>query len=97
MTRIHRRSMMVYSRLQAKFMGTQCNGDTHRYGTSIFMNTVVDVSESINNDNQILGAVKYSCVRHAKCSYCIENRTFEIFVVMHYNFLHGGSRSRCNI
>ena len=44
---------MIYGSLQAEFMETKYNSHIHGNGTSDFDNIVVDVSESINNNNQI--------------------------------------------
>ena len=46
--------MMIYGSLQAEFMETKHNGYIHRYRTPIFGNIFVNVSEPINNNNQIL-------------------------------------------
>ena len=53
MARMHRWSVMIYGSLQAEFMETNYNSHIHRYGTSIFGKIVVDISKSINNNNQI--------------------------------------------
>ena len=53
MTRIHRWSVMFYGSLQAEFMETKYNSHSHVYGTSRFGKIVVDISKSINNNNQI--------------------------------------------
>ena len=53
MAGIHRWSVMIYGSLQAEFMETKYNSHIHRYGTSIFGKTVVDISKSINTNNQI--------------------------------------------
>ena len=47
---IHRWSVTIYGSLQAEFMD---NSHIHGYGTSIFGKIVVDISKSINNNNQI--------------------------------------------
>ena len=54
MTRIHRWSVMIYGSLQAEFMETKYNSHIHGYGTSVFGKIVVNISKSINNNNQIL-------------------------------------------
>ena len=46
--------MMIYGSLQVEFMETKHNRHIHRYGTAIFGNTVVYVSKSINNNNQMI-------------------------------------------
>ena len=53
MARIHRWSVMSYGSLQAEFMETKYNSHIHRCGTSVFGKIVVDISKSINNNNQI--------------------------------------------
>ena len=53
MARIHRWSMMIYGSLQAEFMETKYNNHIHWYGTSVFGKIVVNISKSINNNNQI--------------------------------------------
>ena len=53
MARIHRWSVMIYGSLQAEFMETKYNNHIHRYGTSVFGEIVVNISKSINNNNQI--------------------------------------------
>ena len=53
MTRIHRWSVMIYGSLQAEFMETKYNSHNHGYGTSVFGKIVVNISKSINNNNQI--------------------------------------------
>ena len=53
MARIHRLSVMIYGSLQAEFMETKNNSHIHRYGTPVFGKIVVNISKSINNDNQI--------------------------------------------
>ena len=45
--------MMIYGSMQAEFMETKYNSHIHRYGTSIFGKIVVNISKSINNNNQI--------------------------------------------
>ena len=45
---------MIYVSLQAKFMMTKHNDHIYRFGTPIFGNIVVYVSNPINADNQIL-------------------------------------------
>ena len=71
--------MMVYSSLQAEFMVTKYDGHIHRYGALVFGKLVIYVSKSIDNNNEV---VKYDLIRHAKCSYYIESKTFPIFVVV---------------
>ena len=44
---------MIYGSLQAEFMETKYNSHIHRYGTSILGKIVVNISKSINNNNQI--------------------------------------------
>ena len=53
MARIHWWSVMIYGSLQAQLMETTYNSHIHRYGTSIFGKIVVNISKSINNNNQI--------------------------------------------
>ena len=53
MARIHRWSVMIYGILQAESMETKHNSNIHRYGTSVFGKLVVNISKSINNNNQI--------------------------------------------
>ena len=53
MARIHRWSVMIYGNLQAEFMETKYNSHMHGYGTSVFGKIVVNISKSINNNNQI--------------------------------------------
>ena len=50
---IHRWSMMIYGSLQVDFMETMYNSHIHGYGTSVFGKIVVNISKSINNNNQI--------------------------------------------
>ena len=54
MARIHRCSVMIYGSLQAEFMETKYNSHIHGYGTSVFGKIVVNISKSINNNDQIL-------------------------------------------
>ena len=51
--RIHRWSVMIYGSLHAEFMETKYNSHIHGYGTSVFGKIVIDISKSINNNNQI--------------------------------------------
>ena len=44
---------MIYGSLQAEFMETKYNSHIHGYGTSVFGKIVVNISKSINNNNQI--------------------------------------------
>ena len=44
---------MIYGSLQAGFMETKYNSHIHRNETSIFGKIAVDISKSINNNNQI--------------------------------------------
>ena len=53
MARIHRWSVMICGSLQPEFMETKYNSHIHRYGTSVSVKIVVNVSKSINNNNQI--------------------------------------------
>ena len=53
MATIHRWSVMIYGSLQAEFMETKYNNHIHRNGTSVFGKIVVNISKSINNNNQI--------------------------------------------
>ena len=55
MARIHRLFMMIYGSLQAEFMETKYNSHIHRRGTSIFGKIVVNISKSINTNNQTFG------------------------------------------
>ena len=48
MAGMYRRSMMIYSSLQAKFKGTRSNGRIHRYGAFIFGDIIINVSKPIN-------------------------------------------------
>ena len=52
MARIHRWSVMIYGSPQAEFMETTYNSHIHGYGTSVFGKIVVNLSESINNNNK---------------------------------------------
>ena len=54
MARIHRWSAMIHGSLQDEFMEIKYNNHIHRYGTSIFGKIVVDISKSMNNNNQLL-------------------------------------------
>ena len=54
MARIHRWFVMIYGSLQAGFMETKYNSHIHRYRTSVFGKIVVNISISIDNNNQIL-------------------------------------------
>ena len=54
MVRTHRWSAMIYRSLQAEFMETKYDSHIHRYGASVFGKIVVNISKSINNNNQIL-------------------------------------------
>ena len=53
MATIQRWSVMIYGGLQAEFMETKYNSHIHGYGTSVFGKIVVNISKSINNNNQI--------------------------------------------
>ena len=53
MARIHRRAVMIYGSLQAEYMETMYNSLIHGYGTSVFGKIVVNISKTINNNNQI--------------------------------------------
>ena len=53
MARIHRWSVMIYGSLQAESMETKYNSHIHGYRTSVFGKFVVNISKSINNNNQI--------------------------------------------
>ena len=53
MARIHRSSVMIYGSPQAEFMETRYNSHIHGYGLSVFGKIVVNISKSINNNNQI--------------------------------------------
>ena len=53
MARIHRWSVMIYGSLQAEFMETKYNSHIHGYGTSVSGKIVVNISKSIDNNNQI--------------------------------------------
>ena len=53
MARIHRWSVMMYGSLQAEFMETKYNSHIHGYGTSVFDKIAVNISKSINSNNQI--------------------------------------------
>ena len=44
---------MIYGSLQAEFMDTKFNSHIHGYGTHVLGQIVVDISKSINNNNQI--------------------------------------------
>ena len=52
MARIHRWSV-IFGSLQAEFMETKYNSNIHGYGTSVFGKVVVNISKSINTNNQI--------------------------------------------
>ena len=52
MARIHRWSV-TYVSLQAEFMETKYNSHIHGYVTSVFGKIAVNISKSINNNNQI--------------------------------------------
>ena len=54
MTRIHKWSMVIYGSLQAGFIENKHNGHIHTYGTYIFGNIVVNVSQPTNNKNEIV-------------------------------------------
>ena len=56
---MYRRSMMIYSSLEAKFKGTKPNGRIHRYGASIFGDIIINVSRSINKEKQIFWSLQY--------------------------------------
>ena len=45
---------MIYGSMQAAFMETMYNSHIHGYGTSAFGKIVVNISKSINNNNQII-------------------------------------------
>ena len=53
MARMHGWSVIIYGSLQDEFMETKYNSHIHGYGTSVFGKTVVNISKSINNSNQI--------------------------------------------
>ena len=53
-----RGSVMIYDSLQAEFMETKYNNRVHRSGTIVFIVSVVNISESINNNNQIFWRMK---------------------------------------
>ena len=44
---------MIYGSLQTEFMETKYNSQIHGYVTSVFGKIVVNISKSINNNNQI--------------------------------------------
>ena len=44
---------MINGSLQAEFMQTKYNTHVHAYGVSVFGKIVVNISKSINNNNQI--------------------------------------------
>ena len=44
---------MMYSNLQAEFMETKYNSHMQGYGTSVFGKIVINISKSINNNNEI--------------------------------------------
>ena len=50
--------MMIYGSLQAEFMETKYNSHIHRYRTSIFGKIVVNISKSINNNDEYFGGCK---------------------------------------
>ena len=54
MAKLHRWSVMIYGSLQGEFMETRYNSRINMYGTSIFDTIVVDISKSINSNNQTL-------------------------------------------
>ena len=43
---------MIYGSLQAEFMETKYNSRIHGYGTSVFGKIFVNISKSINNNNE---------------------------------------------
>ena len=53
MARIHRWSVMIYGSLQAEFMETKYNSHILGYVTFVFGKIVVNISKSLNNNNQI--------------------------------------------
>ena len=53
MARIHRWFVMIYGSMEAEFMETKYNSHIHWYGTSVFGKILVNISKSINNNNQI--------------------------------------------
>ena len=53
MARIHRCSVTIYGSLQAEFIETKYNSLTHMYGIAVIGKIVVNISKSINNNNQI--------------------------------------------
>ena len=59
MTGMYRRSMMIYSSLEANFKGTKPNGRIHRYGAYIFGDIIINVSKSINKEKQIFWRLQY--------------------------------------
>ena len=57
---------MIYGSLQAEFKETKYNSHIHGYGTSVFGKIVVNISKSINNDNQIFKKCNL-CFEYTKC------------------------------
>ena len=53
MAKMHRWSVMIYGSLRSEFMETKYNSHIHVYGTSVFGKIVVNISQSIYNNNQI--------------------------------------------
>ena len=53
MAKIHRWSVMIYGSLQAEFMETKYNSHIHRCGITNFGKIVLNISKSIDNNNQI--------------------------------------------
>ena len=53
MARVHKWSVMIYGSPQAEFMENKYNSHIHGYGTFIFGKIVVNISKSMNNNNQM--------------------------------------------
>ena len=51
--------MMIYCSLQVKFERTKSNGRIQRYGASIFGDIIINVSESINKEQQVFWRLQY--------------------------------------
>ena len=79
MARIHRWSVMIYGILQAEFMETKYNSDIHRYRISVFGNIVVNISESINNDNQTIWRLSNICLFDTPSFFLYRKQDFSNF------------------
>ena len=93
---IHRLFIMIYGSLQAEFMETKYNSHINRRGTYIFGKIVVNISKSINTNNQTFGGCEtlldLTChvfSLHWKQNFLLHS--------LHYQLLHGRGISRGNI